>query len=63
MAAVTYEQAIDAAAAIYRAWQEEAAYQTAEEIADAALVPGGPSREELIARVHEMRAGHRSNAA
>lgn len=62
--ATTYEQAIAAAAQIYRDWQEEAAYQTAEQIADAALVPGGPTREQLIARVHELRAPHAtSNAA
>ncbi len=57
---VPREQAMAEAREILHAWREEAAWQTAEEIADRALVPGGPSREELIARVHDMRARWRA---
>lgn len=62
---VPREQACAEFREIYAAWREEAAYQTAEQIADAALVPGGPTREELIARVHQLRAAYRArhNAA
>lgn len=65
MATPTYEEAIASAAEVYRAWRQEAAYQSAEQIADAALVPGGPSRDELIATVNRLRAAYQQqhNAA
>jgi hypothetical protein len=59
----TYEEAITAAAAIYSRALTRMAYQTAEQIADAAYVPGGPSREELIVLVHDLRARYRAAAA
>ncbi len=60
---VPREQACAQFRALYAAWLDEAAYQSAEQIADAALIPGGPSRDELIARVHELRAYRKTNAA
>jgi hypothetical protein len=35
------------------------AAQTPEQAADAAYIPGGPSREQLAARVRELRAQNR----
>ncbi len=59
----TYEEAITAAAAIYSRALTRMAYQTAEQIADAAYVPGGPTREQLIAKVNELRAHSHATAA
>ena len=59
----TYDEAISAAAAIYSRALTRMAYQTAEQIAEAAYVPGGPTRERLIAKVNALRAQSHTNAA
>lgn len=62
----TYDEAMDAAAEVLSRAYTRMAWMTAEEIADEAYLPGGPSREELIAQVHQLRAEYQaqqSNAA
>ncbi|MFC5184410.1 hypothetical protein [Actinomadura harenae] len=56
MTAPTYEQAVAAAAQILADARARLARQTPEQAAEAAYVPGGLSREELAARVRELRA-------
>lgn len=51
-----YEQAITGAARILTDVRAHLATLTAEQAADAAYIPGGPSREQLAARVRELRA-------
>ena len=51
----TYEEACRAAAAVLSRALTRIAYQTDEEAAEAAYVPGGPSREELAAKIRSLR--------
>ena len=58
------EQAMRNAGRVFAAALTRIARMTPEEAADAAYVPGGPSREELAAKVRELRAqARRANAA
>lgn len=54
--AARYEQAIDEAAQILADVRAQLATQTPEQAADAAYVPGGPSREEIAAKIRALRA-------
>lgn len=54
-----YQRAIDGAAQILADVRAQLAAQTPEQAADAAYVPGGPSREEIAAKVRALRAQSR----
>jgi propanediol dehydratase small subunit len=56
----TYDEACKAAAEVLTRAFTRMAWMTAEEIADEALRPGGPSREELIAKVNQLRAEYQA---
>jgi hypothetical protein len=55
-AAARYERAVDEVAQILADVRAQLGRQTPEQAADAAYVPGGPSREEIAAKVRALRA-------
>lgn len=59
----TYEQAIAGAAQVIADTDAYMATRTPEQLADEAWLPGGPSREELAAKVRQLRARSARNAA
>jgi hypothetical protein len=61
--AVTYDQAIAAAAQILADARARMATLTARQAAEEAYVPGGPSVEELEAKIRRLRAASASAAA
>ncbi|WP_433465741.1 hypothetical protein [Spirillospora sp. CA-128828] len=62
MAAVTYEQAIDATAQILADVRHRIATLTPRQAAEEAYVPGGPSIEELETKIRRLRAQSRAAA-
>ena len=59
----TYEQAIKAAAQVIADTDAYMATLSPEQIADEAWLPGGPTREEIAAKVRQLRAQSARNAA
>ena len=60
---ITREQAIRNAAQVLARWRARTATLTDEQIVEEAYIPGGPSREVLLAKVRALRAKSPRRAA
>lgn len=59
----TREEAMAGAAAVFSRALDRIARSTDEEVVEAAYIPGGPSREELLATIRALRIPARQQAA